>query len=495
MPMDLFDIYKFVQDQGAQGKARYINNQMNALAGNLSQAQDPAAREQMIQQGMRLDRDQAMKVRDDANAQDASWNTKAANAARFVAQAYDSGAGNNVEAASRAYQVVRPFLEDSSKRLGIAPPPEQFDPAHIDNIRAIIAMSSGAGAPVQSTHEGADGYLYTVDKYGNWHRTDVLTPPKTSVHQTARGYENFNQRDNTVSPFTYGQPVSQPPNGMQPNIAPNGQQFNAPPDDPIAQMVGQADTTAGGTLGKVDLGRQHLSGITPASGIAQAPSKEQGLTPYQQQSLDIQRQNHTDATQAREAARNAQEEAKRQARFQREQAANDAADVLDQAIGKLRSMPGYSSLGGPVGDAASYLPWTPGYDARAQLDQITSQIVLRTMTELKALSTQGATGFGALSEKELSLLKDSMAALRPGISHAMLEDSLSTIQRLIRKAKQGRQAYADQRQATQQAGQQNHNGTQNGVYWDRQTQKFVPVTGDIPVTKTMTYDPATGRVY
>lgn len=67
-------------------------------------------------------------------------------------------------------------------------------------------------------------------------------------------------------------------------------------------------------------------------------------------------------------------------------------------------------------------------DAQAQLKNIAGQVALTTMAKLKALSSAGATGFGALSAPELKLLENSIAALQSeDISNAQLKSSLKTI--------------------------------------------------------------------
>jgi hypothetical protein len=54
---------------------------------------------------------------------------------------------------------------------------------------------------------------------------------------------------------------------------------------------------------------------------------------------------------------------------------------------------------------------TPGKDVQAAIDYLVSAGVVETMAKLKAESPTGSTGFGALSEKEMDVLKNSFSIL------------------------------------------------------------------------------------
>ena len=83
-----------------------------------------------------------------------------------------------------------------------------------------------------------------------------------------------------------------------------------------------------------------------------------------------------------------------------------------------------------TGDALSHVPFmrTEAKDSQAFLDTVANQVATSTMAQLKALSAQGATGFGALSKPELELLKNNIAALSAGnLSHDALDTSLKVV--------------------------------------------------------------------
>lgn len=165
------------------------------------------------------------------------------------------------------------------------------------------------------------------------------------------------------------------------------------------------------------------------------------ITPYQQAQLGLSRErlaldseNRRDVAATKQAALDMRNNQVHQAAMARYNEAVGSAQSLSDAIDKLQTSKGYEQLGTLIGGGLSKLPYTRATDAQAQLDNIAGQVALTTMDRLKALSPQGASGFGALSEKELELLKSSIATLKPGISHDELNASLRTIKKMADKA-------------------------------------------------------------
>lgn len=64
---------------------------------------------------------------------------------------------------------------------------------------------------------------------------------------------------------------------------------------------------------------------------------------------------------------------------------------------------------------------------RGNLDTLKSKLAIDIMTELKAQSSTGSTGFGALSEKELDLLTSQVAKLDQSMSPEALKAQLNTV--------------------------------------------------------------------
>lgn len=82
--------------------------------------------------------------------------------------------------------------------------------------------------------------------------------------------------------------------------------------------------------------------------------------------------------------------------------------------------------------AGAFLRHLPGTDARdwyAELQTVNSKTVLDTMKELKSLSQSGATGFGAVNEKELMVMMDKWGKLDEFMDD---EDIIEVIDRRIK---------------------------------------------------------------
>ena len=76
---------------------------------------------------------------------------------------------------------------------------------------------------------------------------------------------------------------------------------------------------------------------------------------------------------------------------------------------------------------------TSGTDLAGSLNTIGSKTVLEKLGELKTQSATGASGLGALSEKEAAYLRDSIASLDQGQSKEKLLDSLARIEKHYRR--------------------------------------------------------------
>lgn len=86
--------------------------------------------------------------------------------------------------------------------------------------------------------------------------------------------------------------------------------------------------------------------------------------------------------------------------------AQDTMDVLNQLIDENDQLkPGVGNLFGAT-TGSRWIPGSRAADAEASLDQLIGKSVVGLINEMKSQSRTGATGFGALSEKELKILQD-----------------------------------------------------------------------------------------
>ena len=103
-------------------------------------------------------------------------------AAQYMKDKLDTGDEVAIQAAWSSG--VRPFL---AKLVPGKEVPEQWDKAQVPAIEQALAMTAfideedKAGNRVQSTKVGEDGYYYTVDRNGNWQKSDVKANPNIQV--------------------------------------------------------------------------------------------------------------------------------------------------------------------------------------------------------------------------------------------------------------------------------------------------------------------------
>jgi hypothetical protein len=78
---------------------------------------------------------------------------------------------------------------------------------------------------------------------------------------------------------------------------------------------------------------------------------------------------------------------------------------------------------------------TQATDLRNALTNITAPSVIETLKAMKAQSKTGASGFGALSEKELKILEGDMGLLLPNMSPMAMQRALSNVETHYKKAR------------------------------------------------------------
>lgn len=216
---------------------------------------------------------------------------------------------------------------------------------------------------------------------------------------------------------------------------PMGQQAPAnvridPSMSPEDQAIARADAaTRGDPSGEtVDYGQIQRPGQAPLMPYKDpAIEAQQAATNARLDRADRRDQARLEAQQNEDARKQAEAAAAANAR--QASAAGTAQDLID-TIDRLTSSDGYSSLGTATGDLLTNIPVirTDAKDAQRTLDTISGKVALQTMAQLRALSTAGATGFGALSKEELNLLRNSISALEAGgLSHKTLDANLKVI--------------------------------------------------------------------
>jgi len=105
----------------------------------------------------------------------------------------------------------------------------------------------------------------------------------------------------------------------------------------------------------------------------------------------------------------------------------DSLDALNDSVSYLTT--------GLGGTGLSYIPGTSATDWEAEKETIISQLGLEKLRDLKSASPTGASGFGALSEKELKLLTSYVSNLEQAQSPEAIRKSIRRIQSHLKKAK------------------------------------------------------------
>ena len=112
----------------------------------------------------------------------------------------------------------------------------------------------------------------------------------------------------------------------------------------------------------------------------------------------------------------------------------DKNDALLNNIAYARSLIGKYSIGVP-GMVLGKFSSTQATDLRNALTDIIAPNVIETLNEMKSQSKTGASGFGALSEKELDIVKGSMGLLKPDMSANAMQRQLAKIETHYKKAR------------------------------------------------------------
>lgn len=121
-----------------------------------------------------------------------------------------------------------------------------------------------------------------------------------------------------------------------------------------------------------------------------------------------------------------------------EQAKQESVATFNDSINKIDSLlndPSFSALGTFSGDIAAKIPHTDTANARSMLDTISAQSVINVLSSLKSLSANGASGFGALSEKEGEILRNAAANLSTSQSNAAIKQNLLDLKQKLARSR------------------------------------------------------------
>lgn len=429
MATNLLSLFNHIQQQGDIGRAQGQQSKLAQLASQAYAAPTPE-RSQYVQQAIGVDPDAGFALGKQLQGDEDTRMKRVGQMAGMLLSAPEQA-----RAALYSGQIV-PEMHKLGFGDGL---PDQWTDDLMPTVQQIAQqLGASGGDELKSLRIGANGNYWAI-RGGQFVDTGTPAAPNTYV------------RDHPGTPFDIldkrsGRSIyDQQPQGA-PQLAPNSA-YQTPngivrigdvaPDDMAAV---EADMRSGGAQDNYALPSRDVS---PQDRPPARPDPSASITPYQQAQLAMQQQRLAAAQSARdqaEAARRTADEVraaqKQQVAAARQAEAATAANTLVNAIDGLLQAPGYADLGTPFGDVKINTPMirNDAKDADAQLKNIAGQVALSTMARLKALSSQGATGFGALSAPELKLLQNAIATLQSeDISNAQLTKSLKTIRDTVSK--------------------------------------------------------------
>lgn len=126
----------------------------------------------------------------------------------------------------------------------------------------------------------------------------------------------------------------------------------------------------------------------------------------------------TEATQKMTAARATD--------FGQVQSVLDSSRQLSEAAEGIYKSPALSRITGPMSLIPNY-PGSPAANVKADLEALGSKVLLSTITALKALSANGSTGFGQLSNIEGQHLINSVASLKESQNDVQMRERLAVV--------------------------------------------------------------------
>lgn len=393
---------------GQQVKAVQDQKRINQLAsqGYGAPQQD---RQGLLGQIAQVDARAAQQQEQAFANSDERRNTTLANMARILTSAPD-------QARPGLYQQMLPTLSS----FGMSDLPQEYnaETAPIINQAAdsIASAYGGGGSGVQSTYINRQGQRVAVMRDGSQQVLGEADARTQLRDQPGVAPSLINLRTAEATPLQAGQIQQQGANG-------------AYTIDPTLPPEVQAQIRAAESAG-VD-----YNGVNP--GIIQArPDPSQMITPYQQAQLEISNRTAQRADAAANTATEIQQQARQEKQAQQRSAIEGAVASYDDALAtirKLRSHPGYESLGTIQGDVALNTPLvrTDAKGANAALETVKSQSLINTLSALKAASATGASGFGSLTEKEGAALQAAIANLSTAQSHEDLDSNLAEIERVM----------------------------------------------------------------
>lgn len=449
----------FLQGQRAGTEQRLLRqdeekqSRLAQLAGQAYNAQGPE-RQALVGQAVGVDPRAGFALEGDLQGSEDARTKTLVNAAKLLTTAPE-------QQRAYLYQQMKPDLA----RIGLQLP-DQYDETVAQTAQAITQAYGGLdkAGQVQSTKIGSDGYYYTVDRTGNWTRSNVQANPSIQIleqeGQLPYGVVKSGGVAGSVVPLGGGAP--QGPQAQQTTrfTGPDGQPIQIGDDVPAAvrQQI-LADPQAWNSApdgSSAQLPPQQVS--APSAGPVRTPTAAEKAFAAENAKNAANNQNFPNQLAQEQALTDiktqAQVDADRQkASMERAAAAPAVIATMQTSLDSIDALLKDPDLGSIVGlgsmNPINKLPGTKARGLIARAEQVAGQSFLAAFNQLK--------GGGAITEREGQAATAAMARLDRSQSEAdyrtALRDLKAAIQPAIDRAKQ-------QAGATQ-------NGGGTGSVWTR----------------------------
>lgn len=430
-----------VQQQGEAGRQRGTQSRLAQLASQAYGAA-PGQQRQFVQQAIQSDPQAGFALgkglQDDRQGQMASLSQKA----RMLVGFAKSGNRQYVDS-------LYPQIAAEAQQLGLGQNiPTAWDDSFLGGMEQLANIGGGTqGTGVQSTYVDAQGNRVAILRDGS---TQILgqNAPQNQIIDTGNGFFGVNKGSLQAAPVMVGGGAPQqsaPPTGTasHPNqeavlVQANQMAQQGIPSEQIDNWI-QAQLSQPVATQGTQGGQLRSAPKAPAVPSGYRANPDGSLAPIPGGPAQIAIDARADAAAARKAAEDLKASQKQQEANARQAASAEASNQLIAAIDDLTNHPGFADLGTVTGDLKISTPLirSGAKDADAKLKNVAGQVALATLSKLKTLSSAGATGFGALSAPELTLVQNSIATLQSeNISNAEIRRSLKIIRDTMEKAAQ-----------------------------------------------------------
>lgn len=446
----ILELMGHVQQQGEMGRARGLSQ----LLGKAYNA-PPDQRQAVLGQVANVDGGMAMDAQKAFGQQDEAIHDQIIKRAAMVASLYKA----NPQMAQAAYQ----GLPELASRGGFGQVPAQLDDKVAAALEQMVtaANQAGGGDDLKSLRIGANGNYWAI-RGGQFIDTGTPADPRMQLRdQPGIDPSLVNLRTGAQTPLGGAPQQPQAPQNYAP--APEITMETLPGAD-VPQSDEVAMLAAAQNEGQAYVPQANGGALpqgAPMGGQGGLAAARPAVTPVQQQQMALAQQAAQRAQEASQRAERGnapqgyrfkpdgslepipgapQSAVKPADQVKAEKVAAARADALDSVtqaisgIDQLTKSGGFGQLGTWTGDALSMIPHTKTRDASAALETVKNQVLLTTLTKLKALSATGASGFGALSNQEGNILKNSIANLETAQSHEAIVSNLNTIRQTLERA-------------------------------------------------------------